>query len=235
VSERTGTPSGDGTATYSLGWGVFRVTLDQYVPADRRRRAVRIGVVVAVAAAVVLVAVGLVLGWPDLGSPAARVGLVLLATGAGAVAVSCVPLGPRPAGTERLSWSGSFMQTPERTERYFRGSRAPTIDPRDREAVLADAELVRAGLVPDVFRTLFVVPATVLVLVGFGLIEAHLRIVGFVSVALVLRMLVSVVRLGRVERARALAEALPPAPQVPTVERKRPSGPAGSKLGLPGE
>ncbi|WP_420369784.1 hypothetical protein [Curtobacterium sp. L1-20] len=228
---------------YELGWSVFRAEFGRYVPPDRVLRAVVVGAAVTAIVAVALVVVGLLAPWPDLREPLAWVGLLLLAVGAGTFAVAVVPLRPRPAGADRLSWSGAYMQAPERTERYFRMRTAPTLDPRDRDEVLRDAEVVRAGLVPDVFRGFLVAAALVLVAVGLLLVDAHLPIIGFVSVFLVGRLVTSLVRLGRVERVRALAEALPPIPasdgRPPQARRggERPDRdrPTGSKLSLPGE
>jgi hypothetical protein len=228
---------------YELGWKVFRSAFGRYVPPDRVRRAAAIGAVVAGVVVVLLVVLGLLVHWPDLREPLAWVGLVLLAVGAGTFAVATVPLRPRPAGADRLSWSGSSMQAPERTERYFRMRTAPTIDPRDRDEVLRDAELVRSVLVPDVFRGLVVVASLVLLVAGLLVIDAHLRVFGFVSVFLVVRVVASLVRLGRVERVRSLAEALPPVPandrasSAPRRPGARPdrNRPTGSKVRLPGD
>lgn len=243
----------DRTSSYSVGWSVFGRTFGSLVPRDRRRRAYRIGAIVAATAAVVAVVLGVLLRWPDLGSPAGWAGCVLAAAGLGGFGAACVPLLPRPSGTERLSWSGTVMQAPERSERYFRPRAAPTIDARDRDEVLHDADLLRGLIVPDVFRMLLVIPAGLALVIGLALLDAHLQLIGFVSVALVVRLVVSVTRLGRIERARLLADSLP---DVPRTDGRRGSAPGpaggttrppgrlpgagdrpgtGSKLGLPGE
>ena len=228
---------------YSLGWQVFRDEFGRYVPADRRRRAIRLGALVAGIAAVVLLVVGLLVGWPDLRHPAAVVGTVLLAVAAGTFAVSVVPLLPRAADVDRLSWSGSYMQAPERSERHFRARKTPTIDPRDRDEVLRDAELLRSGLVPDVFRSLVVAVAIVLGAVALVLLGLPLRIVTLVPLFLVIRTVMSLVRLGRIERVRALAAVLPdvdprrgttPATSAHGDRIHRPAS-TGSKLSLPDE
>lgn len=228
---------------YSLGWQVFRDEFGRYVPADRRQHAARVGALVAGIAAVVLVIVGLLLGWPDLRDPLAVVGAALLAVAAGTFAVSVVPLLPRATDVDRLSWSGSYMQAPERSERHFRARRTPTIDPRDRDEVLRDAELLRSGLVPDVFRSLVVAVAIVLGAVALVLLGLPLRIVTVVSIVIVIRTVMNLVRLGHVERARALAAVLPDVePRYGTTaatstqgdQAHRPRS-TGSKLSLPGE
>lgn len=229
---------------YELGWRVFRDAFGRDVPPERLRRAVAIGAAVAGLVAVALVVIGGATHWPDLRQPPGWFGTGLVVVGVGAFAVAAVPLHTRPTAAGRRSWSGTAMQAPERTERYLRMRTAPTIDPRDRDEVLRDAEMVRAGLVPEVFRGMLVVPGVLLMGIGILLIDTHLQIIGFVSVVLVVRVVTTVVRLGRVERVRGLAEALPP---LPTTADRGPSGPrgagsrphrdrpTGSKLSLPGE
>ena len=228
-------------SAYELGWRVFRDRFDTDVPPDRVRRAVRIGGLVGLVALVVLVVVGLTTGWPDLGGPTGWIGTVLLGAAIGAFAVACVPLVPRPADAAKLYWSGSVMQAPERTERYFARGAAPTIALVDRDEVLRDAELVQSGQVPDTFRGLVVTAAGVLVAVSLVITDAHVRIFGLASAYLVVRLVLGLVRLGRVERARVLAASLPEAPPAPPratgTDRPEPRRPSsrGTKLGLPGD
>jgi len=222
---------------YSLGWRVFRDHVAGSVPADRRRRSLLVGALVAVAAAVLLVAVGLVFGWPDLRTAAGVVGLVLLALAAGVAGVALVPLRPRAADGTRLYW-GTQISAPDPIERYFRRGPAPTIDPADRADVLRDADAVRAGLVPEVYRTVLLLVLGVLL---FGaVIPLHVPGVWPVWLAVVgaVRLATTVTRLGRVERARALATVLPDVPARPVsgaVRPGRPGTPSGSKLALPGD
>ncbi|ROS78359.1 hypothetical protein EDF24_1135 [Curtobacterium sp. PhB130] len=222
-------------STYALGWRVFRDHFGRDVPADRRRFGFVVGVVTAVAAFVVLVVVGLVAPWPDLQGPAAWIGAALLATGPGAFAVALVPLRPRTADGARLYWSGSQMAAPDHVERYFRARTAPTIDPRDRDDVLRDAEAVRAGVLPEVYRGLVVVAATALAVAGVALLGLPARIVVWVALITAVRTVMNVIRLGRVERARALAATLPDVPAAPERPPGRRRSPNGSKIQLPGD
>lgn len=229
-------------SSYELGWQVLRARFTTDVPPDRLRRALWIGALVAVGATAVLVTVGLLVGWPDLSGAVGWIGTLFLAIGAGGFAVACVPMVPRPADASKLYWSGSVMQAPERTERYFRRGPAPTVAPADRDEVLRDAELIISGQVPDILRGFVVTVAGVLVGVALLVTEAHIRVFGFVSVYLLVQLVVGLVRLGRVERARALAASLPEQPSRPPTS-SRPNGTRraehrpgrGSKLGLPGE
>lgn len=220
---------------YSLGWSAVRQHFGQYVPADRRRRAVGVGAIAAAAALVVLLAVGLVVPWPDLRDVTAWIGVVLLASSVGVFAVALVPVHPRAAGGTRVYWSGSQMAAPDHIERYFRSRTAPTIAPRDRDDVLRDAEAVRAGVLPEVVRGFVVVVATALALAAVALLDVPARIVLWVAVVTAVRTVMSVLRLGRVERARALAAVLPdvtPDPEPPAARRRTPNG---SKIQLPGD
>lgn len=222
---------------YSLGWRVFRDHVGGAVPADRRRRAVVIGVLVAVAAAVLLVGLGIVAGWPDLRDGGQVVGVVLLAPALGLVGAACVPLRPRAADGSRLYW-GAVSTAPDSSERYFRRGAAPTIDPADRDDLLRDAAAIRAALVPEVYRGLLVLVAVVPAFAAVVVLDAPARIVVWVAVAVTVRTAASVIRLGRVERARALAELLPDAPARTASRSVRPGRPgtrSGSKIALPGD
>ncbi len=164
---------------------------------------------------------------------------MLLAVGIGGFAVACVPLVPRPPDATKLFWSGSVMQAPERTERYFGGGPAPTIAAADRDEVLRDAELVQSGQVPDTFRGFVVTAAGVLAAVSLLVTDTHIRLFSFVPVFLIVRLVLGLVRLGRVERARVLAASLPEVPPAPSPDdsagsrRTHRPAPRGSKLGLP--
>ncbi|MCJ1714165.1 hypothetical protein [Curtobacterium sp. VKM Ac-2922] len=223
---------------YSLGWRVFRDEFSRCVPAERRRRSVVVGVLVAIASAVVLVGVGLVTPWPDLGSAAGLVGVVMLALAVGVLGAALVPLRPTGPDGARLYWSGAMTQARDGVEQYFRRGGAPTIDPADRDDVLRDAAVIRAGMVPEVYRGLLLLVVVVLGTVAVVLLEVPARIVLWVALIAVVRTVTNVIRLGRVERARALAELLPDAPPRAASTSVRPGRPgtrSGSKLGLPGE
>lgn len=222
---------------YSLGWRVFRDHFGRLVPADRRRRSVVVGALVALAALVVAVGIGLVAPWPDLGDGTTVVGVVSLALAAGLVGAALVPLRPKDTEGARLYWSGQMMQAPDAIERYFRRGPAPTIRPADRDELLRDAANIRAGLVPELYRCGLLLGVGVLL---FGAaFTLHFTVVWcvWITVLAAVRGVVTVIRLGRVERARALAEVLPDAPARPAggVRPRRGRGPSGSKLALPDE
>ncbi|OIH97615.1 hypothetical protein BIU90_13620 [Curtobacterium sp. MCBA15_001] len=197
-----------------------------------------VGVVVAVVAAAGLVATGLAFGWPDLGSAVAVVALVLLALAVGVFGAALVPLRPRTVDGSRVYWSGMGMQAPDPIERYFRSGPAPTIAPADRAAVLREADVVRAGVVPEVYRAVLVSVVAVLAFSAVALLQVPGAWPVWVSLIVVVRVVSDVGRLGRVERARALAAALPDVPPQRTpgpVRPGRPGTPSGSKLALPGD
>lgn len=222
---------------YSLGWRVFRDHVGGAVPTDRRRRSVVVGVLVAAGVAGVLVTLGLVAGWPDLRDGADAVGVALLALGLGVFGAACVPLRPGTADGSRLYW-GAVSTAPDSSERYFRRGAAPTIDPGDRDDVMRDAVAVRTALVPEVHRGLLVMVAVVLAFTGVVLWAGSSFLFLWVAVMTVVRTVISLARLGRVERARALAELLPDAPARTAARSVRPGRPgtrSGSKLSLPGD
>lgn len=196
---------------------------------------VLVGVLTAVAAAAVLVLLGAVTPWPDVHRPVAWVGIVLLVIAAGAVGAAVVPLRPRAADGTRLYWSGSQMAAPDPIERYFRAKDAPTIDPQDRADVLRDAEAVRAGIVPEVFRGLVLTAVAVFVFVALLVLHTAAVFPVWLGILVAARTVANVIRLGRVERARALAATLPDAPPAPTAPAERRRTPNGSKIRLPGD
>lgn len=228
----------DARSPLGVGWTTYRARVAEDVPRRGRRRARAVGSTVGAATLVVLVVIGVLLPWPDLRTVAAWVGMVLLALGIGAFGAACVPITSRPSGASSQSWSGSVMQAPERTERYLRGRAAPTIDPRDREAVLRDAGLLRTGLVQDVFRTIVLAPSTLFAVAGAWLLGIRLGILVGSVVFVLVRAGISLVRLGRVERARDLARSLPPTVDGTGRPHRRGDGTSrtpGTKLGLPGD
>ncbi len=220
---------------YSLGWSVFRANVGRAIPAERRRRMVLVGVLTAVAASAVLVVVGSVVPWPNLHGPLAWVGAALLALAAGAVGAAVGPRRPPPGARPRRDWSGSQMAAPDPIERYFRAKSAPTIDPRDRDGVLRDADAVRAGMVPEVFRGLVLTAVAVLVFGALLLLDAAVVFPVWLGILVAGRTVANVIRLGRVERARALAATLPDAPPTPAKPAERRRAPNGSKIRLPGD
>ncbi|WP_267424999.1 MULTISPECIES: hypothetical protein [unclassified Curtobacterium] len=222
---------------FSLGWRAFRDHVCRSVPADRRRRATRIGALVAALALAALVIVGSVAPWLDLGEPLTWVGIVLLAIAVGLVGVAAVPLRPRSADGSRVDWSGGLLPAPDDTERYFRTRSAPTIPERDRDQVLRHAEAARVAIVPELWRSLVLIAAS---LVAFGavvMLDLPGRVVLWVAVSSAAWSIAGARRLGRVERAGRLAESLPSPEVEPQPHRRdgslRSPTPRGTKLGLP--
>jgi hypothetical protein len=224
---------------FSLGWRTFRDHVGRDVPADRRRRAVRIGALGASFALVAFVVAGSFAPWPDLGDPVTWVGVVLLAVAVGLVVVAAVPVRQRSTDGSRTDSSGSLLPAPDGIERYFRTRSAPTIAARDRDQVLHHAEAVRTAIVPELWRSLVLIAASVVALGAVVALDLPGRVVLWVAMFSTLWSIVGARRLGRVERARALAVALPDAEVPPEARRRdhhpRTPSPNGSKLGLPGD
>lgn len=228
---------------FSLGWRAFRDHVSRSVPADRRRRAARIGALVAALALAVLVIVGSVAPWPDLGEPVTWVGIVLLAIAVGLVGVAAVPVRPRSADGSRVDWSGSLLPAPDDTERYFRTRSAPTIAAQDRDQVLRHAEAFRTAIMPELWRSLVLIAASVVAFGAAVVLDLPGRVALWVAVMSAAWSIAGARRLGRVERARGLAESLPSPEAEPQPQRQRerqrrdhaPRSPTarGTKLGLP--
>ena len=224
---------------FSLGWRAFRAHVGQSVPPDRRRRAARIGALVAALALAALVVAGSVTPWPDLGEPMTWVGIVLLAIAVGLVGVAAVPVRRRSADGSRVDRSGSLLPAPDDTERYFRTRVAPTIAARDRDQVLRHAEAVRIAIVPELWRSLVLIAASVVAFGAVIALDAPGQVVLWIAVLSAAWSVAGARRLGRVERARGLAESLPAAEVEPQQHRRgaspRSPAPNGTKLGLPGD
>jgi hypothetical protein len=224
---------------FSLGWRAFRDRVGRYVPLHRRRRAARIGALVAALALATFVVLGSVAPWPDLGEPATWVGIVLLAIAVGLVGVAAVPVRPRSADGSRVDRSGSLLPAPDEIERYFRTRAAPTIAVRDRDQVLRQADAVSIAIVPELWRSLVLIAASVVAFGAVVVLELPGRVVLWVAVFSAAWSIAGARRLGRVERARSLAESLPSPEVEPQSYRRsgspRSPAPNGTKLGLPGD
>lgn len=221
---------------FRLGWQVFRDRARDVVAPDRLRRAVLVAALVAVVAAVALVGTELAFGWAH-GGPIRRALIIaLFAVGVGLVAFGAFPLTP-PADTAwtingRAVRAEDAVTTRWSVQRYL-VRRMPEVLPADREVVLLDVALLQRGLTKRMIR------GTAMLLGGLSAAAAVL-ILGFTAnltpVWFVLYLGTipdGLVRLGRAERARLAAAALPSA--APDSADNRGRDPIGSKLGLPGD
>ena len=204
---------------FRLGWQVFRTHVADAVSVDRFRRAIRIGVLAAVVAAVVMVATEAAFQWSSTSTGLTVVVIVLLAVATGLLALSCCPIA-RPLDPAATINGRQVRPDTARTVRaavkpYLRG-KAPAVRPEDREAVLVDTALLRRGIVLDLSRWAPLLVAGLLAAVAgwtAGALPAYMLVYfALWSVATLDR----VRELGRAERARRAAAALPPADAPPT-------------------
>jgi hypothetical protein len=221
---------------YRLGWQVFRARFRQDVSVDRLRRALVVGVVVAVGIGVILAVTDARTGWIRAGPGLSLLVVVLGALAAGLITVSCFPLrrvDEPPATINGYQVRPDTMRIARDSVQRYLGRQMPDIRPDDREAVLSDTALVRRTLVVDVVRA---APG----LLGFALVGAVALLLGgrhglgFLAAFGYLGLVPDrILRLGRAERAHRAAAALPPTEPGST----NPSGwdrfPSGSKVGLP--
>jgi len=204
---------------FRLGWQVFRAHVADAVSVDRFRRAIRIGVLAAVVAAVVMVATEAAFRWASTSTGLTVVVIVLLAVATGLLALSCSPIA-RPLDPAATINGRQVRPDTARTVRaavkpYLRG-KAPAVRPEDREAVLVDTALLRRGIVLDLSRWAPLLVAGLLAAVAgwtAGALPAYMLVYfALWSVATLDR----VRELGRAERARRAAAALPPTDAPPT-------------------
>jgi hypothetical protein len=222
---------------FRLGWQVFRARFGEDVSPNRFRRAVSVGVVVALVAALVFGITAATTGWTGAGPVRATIVVVLASLAAGLVTVACFPLAQ---ADDPLATIDGEQVRPE-TMRLARDSvqrylvrRPPEMRPEDRAAVLHDTALVRRTLVVDFARA-----AAVLIgcsLAGVALLTTGDRhTVGFTMTILFLwTLLPGLLQLGRTERAHRTAAALAPH-ETPTTPPGRNRFPSGSKISLPGD
>lgn len=196
---------------FRLGWQVLRTRWTDALDRGRLRRAllVAVGAAVVVAAGLVL----LQLGTDRLGGGPVAVGstVVLGAAAAGALVFGCMPWASRvdPAATINGRAVRPDAQTIARGAVQLYVQRRPRpVRPEDRAAVLNDVPLLQRGLIRWIVRATAL--AGGLALVGLALITpdppypAMAAFVAYLAVPVE-----SVVQLGRAERARSAALALP--------------------------
>ncbi|WP_144710159.1 hypothetical protein [Curtobacterium pusillum] len=224
---------------FRLGWQVFRTRSGDALDAARVRRAVWISAIVAVVALAGLVVLQVAFGWAGHTTVRPVVVIALIGTAVGLVLFACFPIAsaPDPAATingrqvrpdERLAARDSVQQ-------YF-GRREPTVTSADREAVLTDVPLVQRALVRRIARFGPVWLGMALLATAALLFGGHHGFAFVWMFAYVVSVPGMVVQLGRAERARLAALAVPPFPDggAPSADRRR-RDPLGSKIRLPGE
>ncbi len=180
----------------------------------RVRRAVGIAAAAVVVSVVAMIGLEARLGWTHVGPVRSGVAIALLALGVGLFVLGCVPTRrpPDPAATingrqVRVDWRLAARPT---TKRYF-GWRAVPVDPSDRDAVLADAVLLRRGLIGVIGRAAPLLGALALAAVAGRVPRCRVRALAAAGVDGAVPVLVVgyVADLGRTERARLAARALP--------------------------
>jgi hypothetical protein len=197
---------------FPLGWQVFRAHVADVVSVDRFRRALRIGVLAAVVAAVAMVVTEVTLHWASTSTGLTVTVIVLLTVATGLLALGCSPLA-RPLDPAATI---NGRQVRPDTARSVRASvkpylrwRPPAVRPEDREAILVDTALLRRGLVLDLTRQAPLLGAGFLAAVAgwtAGVIPAFmLGYFALWSIGVSDRLR----ELGRAERARRAAAALP--------------------------
>ncbi|MCY1694147.1 hypothetical protein [Curtobacterium sp. SL109] len=204
---------------FRLGWQVFRAQFADAVSVDRFRRALRIGVLAAVVAAVVMVATEAAFQWASTSTGVTVVVIVLLAIATGLLALGCCPvawpLDPAATINGRQVRPDTARTVRTSVKPYLR-RKPPAVRPEDREAVLVDTALLRRGLVLDLTRWAPLLLAGLLAAVAAWTAGALPAYVLLYFVLWSVGVLDRVRELGRAERARRAAAALPPTDARPT-------------------
>ncbi|MBT2502728.1 hypothetical protein [Curtobacterium sp. ISL-83] len=223
-----------------LGWGVFRAQVWQVVDRRRVRGSGLVAAVVAVIVVAGLTALQLTVGWTGAGPVRTVIAIALLGLASALLVVGCwrtaLPVDPAATingRTVRPDWQLAVRWSVQ----PYLARTMPPINPDDRAAILADTPLLQRGLVrrlvraAPLFGALGLAGAAVVtagVVTGFAVPWAFLYLVTLPDM---------LVRLGRAERARLAALALPDTAvadaAVPPADRRR--EPTGSKVRLPGE
>ncbi|GGL04768.1 hypothetical protein JOE58_003137 [Curtobacterium luteum] len=197
---------------FRLGCSVLRRHAGDVFDPARVRRAVGIAAAAVVISVVAMVGLEARLGWTHTGPVRSVVAIALLALGVGLFVLGCVPARRPldPAATingrqVRIDWR---LAARPATKRYF-GWRAVPVDPSDRDAVLADAVLLRRGLTGLIGRAAPLLGALAFAVVGFRSAGFEYWLPVFWVVLYGCSLVGYVADLGRTERARLAARALP--------------------------
>ena len=197
---------------FRLGWQVFRAQFADAVSVDRFRRALRIGVLAAVVAAVVMVVTEASFHWASTSTGLTATVIVLLSVATGLLALACCPFAQPldPAATiNGRQVRPDTARTVRTSVRPYLRRKPPAVRPEDREAVLVDTALLRRGLVLDLTRWAPLLGAGLLAAVAAWTAGAVPAYILLYFVLWSVGMLDRLRELGRAERARRAAGALP--------------------------
>jgi hypothetical protein len=223
---------------FRLGWQVCRARFGEDVAPHRFRRAVVVGAVVGVIAAVALGMTAAHTGWPGGGTIRSTAVVVLASSAAALITTACFPVAriDDPAATiDGEPTRPETMRLARDSVQRYLGRRMPEMQPEDSAAVLHDTALVRRTLVVDVTRATSGLLG--LSFAGIGLLVTGDRHTLRFTVAVIYLSLIpfTILRLGRTERAHRAATTLPPIDPPATTPSGRNRFPSGSKVGLPGD
>lgn len=197
---------------FRLGCSVLRRHAGDVFDPARVRRAVGIAAAAVVISVVAMVGLEARLGWTHTGPVRSVVAIALLALGVGLFVLGCVPtrrpLDPAATINGRQVRTDWRLAARPATKRYF-GWRAVPVDPSDRDAVLADAVLLRRGLTGLIGRAAPLLGALAFAVVGFRSAGFEYWLPVFWVVLYGCSLVGYVADLGRTERARLAAGALP--------------------------
>lgn len=198
---------------FRLGWQAYRAHFGDAVSVVKVRRALVLGAVATLFAAVVMTGLDLAFDWTGPGVGRATLAVALLSLGVGLVAVACCPIGwpLDPAATI------NGRQVRPDTARTVRGSvqrylvrTMPAMRPEDREAVLTDTPLYRRSVIKDVTQWTPLVVGGLLASLAALLLGTFSEVIPVWFVLYAGNIAAWLHRLGRAERARAVAETLAP-------------------------
>jgi hypothetical protein len=222
---------------FRLGWQVLREQSGHALDAGRIRRAAVVGLASAVVVSGLLLALQLAFHWVGDADVRSSVVVALVSIAAGLIVFACFPFAsaPDPSSTingrqvrpdERLAARGSVQQ--------YLGRRERPVTSADREAVLSDVPLVQRSLVRRVARAGPFTLGLALLATAALLFGGHRGLVFAWMCAYLFAVPGMVVQIGRAERARLAALAVPPLPDAPAPSAgQRRRDPLGSKIRLP--
>lgn len=223
---------------FKLGWQVLRARRYDALDPARLRRAAWVAAGSAAVVLVALVVLQLAVRWAGDGAVLPIAVVVLCGAAAGLLVFACFPTAstPEPAATinGRQVRPGEQRAARPSVQKYLPWRERP-VTSVDRAAVLADVPLVQRALIRRVARLgPLTVGAALLVLAGAVAGAPVLSFAWMVVYVFVPPSMVSTI--GRAERARVAAVAVPPLPADTTTKTSgAQGGPRGSKIRLPGD
>lgn len=224
---------------FRLGWQVLRAQIGETVDPVRVRRAVWVSVVVAVVVLVGLVALQTAFEWTAPGAVRPVVVITLLTVASFSVSFACFPtavaIDPPATINGRRVRPDAAIAARHSVQPYLR-FRPPPVAPGDRDAVLNDVPLMQRAVIRLLAR---LGPLVIgLAVAGIALLVAGAPPLPLVWTVVYLLLAPDwIVRLGRAERARRAALAVPPPPDTDPADSPpaRRRDPLGSKVRLPGD